>query len=64
MLLVEKIGTSYRIAEGETLGTVYHEKIEQFLLRSITERLEEYLVVVDKEFPRKKIPEERRQQSG
>ena len=50
LFLVEKIGTEYRINERETLSNIYKEKIEQFLLRSITERLSEYFAAADNEF--------------
>lgn len=50
VFLVEKIGTEYRISEQEQLTNIYREKIEQFLLKSITSRLEEYFNAADKEF--------------
>jgi len=43
MLLVEKIADKYRIVEFEDLGVLFEQKIEQFYLRSITERVKEYL---------------------
>ncbi len=50
IFLVEKVGTEYRITENESLKYIYKEKICQFLLNSITSRVEEYIDIVDKEF--------------
>ena len=43
MLLVEKIADKYRIVEFEELPKVFEEKIEHFYLKSIVERVKEYL---------------------
>jgi DNA-binding transcriptional ArsR family regulator len=52
--LVEKVGTDYRITENESLSNIYKEKITQFMLNSITSRVEEYIQAVDKEFKEEK----------
>ncbi|MBW3018691.1 hypothetical protein KY329_00705 [Candidatus Woesearchaeota archaeon] len=49
LYLVEKIGTSYRIAEGEALPELFSAKIEKFYLSSIVSRVSEYLEAVEKE---------------
>src|SRR3989338_4312735 len=43
MLLVEKHADAYRITEFEDLDVLFEQKIGQFYLRSITERVKEYL---------------------
>ena len=50
IFLVEKVGTEYRIPANESLKYIYKAKICQFLLNSITSRVEEYIDAVDKEF--------------
>ncbi len=47
LFLVEKKLNRYSIAEGETLKTLFEEKIERFLLPSITERVRLYLDALD-----------------
>ena len=42
LFLVEKVGTSYRMTEGETLHDIFVEKIEQFYVKTIMERVKEY----------------------
>ncbi len=41
--LVEKQGSQYRITEGANLKDLFEEKIEKFYLRTILERVKEYL---------------------
>lgn len=48
IFLVEKIGNNYRIAENAELHELFVEKIENFLLRSITDRVKEYLLYLKK----------------
>ncbi len=43
LLLVEKHADAYRITEFEALDVLFEQKIEQFYLKSITERVKEYL---------------------
>ena len=43
LLLVEKVADTYRIAEFEELPRLFEEKIEHFYLKSIVERVKEYL---------------------
>jgi len=47
MYLVEKLGDAYRIAEGATLSELFEEKLEKFYLKTIVERVKEYLKAVD-----------------
>ncbi len=48
ILLVEKLGNNYRIAENAELHELFVEKIENFLLRSISDRVKEYLIYLKK----------------
>ena len=50
LYLVEKVANNYRITENEKLSNIYKDKIEQFLLTSIKERVSEYFGIVDNEF--------------
>jgi DNA-binding transcriptional ArsR family regulator len=43
LLIVEKHGDAYRITEHENLDVLFEQKIEQYYLRSIVERVKEYL---------------------
>ena len=63
ILIVEKVGTIYRITEGEQLTRLYQDKIEQFLLKSITERIEEYCRALDREFPTPRSSEAKTKES-
>ena len=51
IMLVEKNGNNYYIAEFETLDTLFHDKIEKFLLPQIIERVKEYLLQLEKAAP-------------
>jgi len=44
--LVEKVKNNYRITEFETLINTFEEKIEQFYLKSILERVREYFKAI------------------
>ena len=46
--LVEKTGNSYRIAENAPLLEIFEEKIEKFYLKTIVDRVKEYLEAVKK----------------
>lgn len=46
LFLVEKIKNDYRIAENESLHTIFEEKIEKFYLASITQRVKEYFKAI------------------
>ena len=52
LFFIERIGNSYRIAENAPLHQIFEEKIEQFHLKLITERIKEYLKRLDEEFRR------------
>ncbi len=43
LLLIEKIADKYRIVEFEDLSVLFERNIEQFYLKSIVERVKEYL---------------------
>lgn len=47
LYLVEKTGNLYRIAEGASLAELFEEKIEKFYLKTILERIKEYLRLMD-----------------
>jgi|SRR3989344_464870 len=46
LFLVEKIKNNYRITEFETLINTFEEKIEQFYLKSILDRVKEYFEAI------------------
>jgi len=50
MLIVEKIKNNYRISEFAKLADTFDEKINQYLLPTITARVREYCGVIDTEF--------------
>ncbi|MAG45255.1 MAG: hypothetical protein CMH63_00590 [Nanoarchaeota archaeon] len=47
LFLVEKNGNNYRISEGEKLVKLFEEKIEQFYLKGIVDRVKEYFDHLD-----------------
>jgi hypothetical protein len=46
LFLIEKIKNMYRITENEKLLYIFEEKIEKFYLKSIIERVKDYLKLV------------------
>lgn len=46
LFLVEKIKNTYRIAENETLHTLFEEKIKKYYIPSIMARVEEYFKIL------------------
>jgi hypothetical protein len=50
IFLIEKIGNEYRIKENSKFLELFVENIEKYYLKSILERVKDYLKVVDKEF--------------
>ena len=48
MMLVEKTNDGYRISDFENLTKIFTEKIENFYLPSIIERVKEYLNMLEK----------------
>lgn len=48
LFLIEKVGNSYRITENASLVEIFEEKIEKFYLRTIVDRVKEYLAEVKK----------------
>ena len=42
LFIVEKVANNYRIAENAKLADIFQEKIEQFYLRTIVDRVKEY----------------------
>jgi len=52
LFIVEKVKNSYIINENTTLQYIFAEKIEKYYLNSIVERVKEYVIEIDKRFPR------------
>jgi len=48
--IIEKHADSYRIAEGLRLNELFEERIEKYLIPSITSRIKEYTKKIDEEF--------------
>src|SRR3989338_4591589 len=48
--IIEKHADSYRIAEGLRLNELFEERIEKYLIPSITSRIKEYTRKIDEEF--------------
>jgi hypothetical protein len=49
LMLIEKNANNYRLSEFESLGKIFHDKIENFLLPQIIERINEYLAELEKQ---------------
>ncbi|MBW3001899.1 hypothetical protein KY338_01920 [Candidatus Woesearchaeota archaeon] len=49
LFLIENKGSSYRITENAKLSEIFTEKIEQYYLKTISERVKEYFEALDKE---------------
>lgn len=49
LFLIEKVGTSYRLCEGENLHDLFVEKIERYYLQSILDRVKEYCKALDQD---------------
>ena len=52
LFIVEKVKNSYIINENTKLAEIFSEKIEKYYLNSIVERVKDYVVEIDKRFPR------------
>lgn len=50
IFLVEKVRNSYRITEFDDVSTIFSEKIEQYLLQSVLDRVKDYYKKVDEIF--------------
>ncbi len=50
ILFVEKVKNDYRITEFSRMKDIFSERIEKFMLPSIIERINDYLVSVDETF--------------
>ncbi len=50
LFLVEKVRNTYRITEFEGISVIFNEKIEQYLLASLLDRVREYCNKIDAEF--------------
>lgn len=50
VFLVEKVRNNYRITEFDNISTIFKEKIEQYLLSSVVDRVHDYYKKVDEEF--------------
>jgi len=53
LFIVEKVANTYRIAENARLNEIFEEKIEQFYLKTIVDRVKEYFQAVQEEAARK-----------
>ncbi|MBW2972844.1 hypothetical protein KY346_00445 [Candidatus Woesearchaeota archaeon] len=49
LFLIESTGNSYRITENAKLSEIFTEKIEQYYLKTISERVKEYFEALDGE---------------
>ena len=47
MFFIENVNNKYRISENDSLINIFEEKIEKFYIKSITERVKEYLKAVE-----------------
>ena len=47
LMIIEKNNNLYRLSEFESLNNIFDEKINNFLLPSITSRIKEYLSVLE-----------------
>ncbi|MGV8086096.1 MAG: hypothetical protein ACP5N1_00560 [Candidatus Woesearchaeota archaeon] len=52
LFVVEKVKNSYIINENSKLTDIFNQKIEKYYLNSIVERVKEYVLEIDKRFPR------------
>jgi len=50
LFIIEKTKQGYRITENLKLQEIFEEKIEKYLLTSMTDRIKEYIKKVDEEF--------------
>ena len=50
IFLVEKVRNNYRITEFDKVSTIFNDKIEQYLLASMLDRVREYCGKIDDEF--------------
>ncbi|MFC1755693.1 hypothetical protein ACFL96_20275 [Thermoproteota archaeon] len=50
VFLVEKIRNTYRITEFEKVSVIFDEKIQQYLLQSVLDRVKDYYHKIDEEF--------------
>ncbi|MBI4738780.1 hypothetical protein HY772_04405 [Candidatus Woesearchaeota archaeon] len=50
LFLVEKVRNSYRITEFDDVSVIFREKIEQYMLASMLDRVREYYKKIDDEF--------------
>ena len=50
IFLVEKLNNNYRIKENSSFSDLFSENLEKYYLKSIMERVKEYLKEVDKRF--------------
>lgn len=48
LLIIEKNSNNYRLSEFENLGKIFDDKIKNFFLPSIIERIHEYLDALEK----------------
>jgi hypothetical protein len=53
LFIIEKVANSYRVAENARLNDIFEEKIEQFYLKTIVDRVKEYFIAVQEEAGKK-----------
>jgi len=58
LYLVEKIKTKYRLTENSTLTEIFSEKIENFILATIINRVKEYMKEADERFKLVRVSKE------
>jgi hypothetical protein len=50
LFLIEKLANTYRVKENSSLSELFSENLEKYYLKSILERVKDYLKEVDKRF--------------
>jgi hypothetical protein len=50
LFIIEKVKNNYRITENTKLKDIFEEKVEQYYLQSIIQRVKEYIQETDKQF--------------
>ncbi len=53
LFIIEKINNNYRITEFLSLGEIFEEKFESFLIPTVLTRVKEYFNAVDENFKKK-----------
>ena len=48
--IIEKVANNYRVKENSKLSDLFAENIEKYTLKSVLERVKDYMQEVDKRF--------------